>query len=69
MAVFAALTTTLSKYYPRYRFVFLGVLPLLAMALIVTYYHFLSDVIAGACLGMLVAFLVDDVLLEPTSCV
>lgn len=64
MTVFAALTTTLSKYYPRYRFVFLGMLPLLALALIATYYHFLSDVIAGACLGMLVAFLVDDVLSE-----
>ena len=41
-------------------------LPVLAMALIVTYYHFLSDVIAGACLGVMVAFLVDDVFLETT---
>lgn len=68
MTVFTALMTTLSKYYPRYRLVFLGMLPFLAMALIVTYYHFLSDVIAGACLGAMVAFLVDDALLEPARC-
>jgi membrane-associated phospholipid phosphatase len=51
MTVFTALGTALWLHYPRYKPICLGFLALLGLALIVTVYHFLSDVIAGACLG------------------
>jgi membrane-associated phospholipid phosphatase len=54
MAVFAALGLAIWKYYPRYRALSAVVLSVLAIALIVTDYHFVSDVIAGAYLGVLV---------------
>jgi membrane-associated phospholipid phosphatase len=57
MTVFAALMTTSSYYYPRYRSVYLGSLCLLALALIITDHHFLSDVLAGALLGWILAFI------------
>ena len=57
MTVFTALTTTLSYHYPRYRPVYLGLLCLLALALIITDHHFLSDVLAGAVLGSVLAFI------------
>jgi membrane-associated phospholipid phosphatase len=49
--------TTLSYYYPRYRPIYLGLLWLLALALIITDHHFLSDVLAGAVLGSVLAFI------------
>lgn len=55
MTVFTALMTTLSFYFPRYRHVCLGLLLLLAFALIITDHHFLSDVLAGAALGSVLA--------------
>lgn len=60
MTVFTALLMTLWHYYPRYRSIFLGLLFLLAVALIVTNYHFLSDVIAGAYLGAIIASVIDN---------
>ena len=57
MTIFTALLTTLSYYFPRYRPVYLGLLWLLALALIITGYHFLSDVLAGAVLGSVLAFI------------
>ncbi len=54
MAVFAALIAVLWRLHPRYRPPYLAILLLLALALIATNYHFLSDVIAGAYLGLLV---------------
>ena len=60
MTVFTALMTTLSRYYPRYRRVIFVLLFLLALALIVTNYHFLGDVVAGAILGAAVAFGIND---------
>jgi membrane-associated phospholipid phosphatase len=57
MTVFTALMATLSQYYPRYRSIFLALLILLALALIGTGYHFLSDVVAGVFLGMVVALI------------
>ncbi|WP_372522240.1 phosphatase PAP2 family protein [Sulfuricaulis sp.] len=57
MTVFTALMTTLSYYYPRYRPIYLGLLWLLALALIITDHHFLSDVLAGAVLGSVLAFI------------
>jgi membrane-associated phospholipid phosphatase len=60
MTVFTALTATLSHYYRRFRPIFLGLLILLALSLIATDYHFLGDVVAGACLGMVVTFIAGD---------
>ena len=51
--------TTLSHYYPRYRSVYLGLLCLLALTLIITDHHFLSDVLAGAVLGSMLAFIIS----------
>jgi membrane-associated phospholipid phosphatase len=59
MTVFTALMTTLSYHYPRYRSVYLGSLCLLALALIITDYHFLSDVLAGALLGSVLAYSIN----------
>jgi membrane-associated phospholipid phosphatase len=60
MTVFTALMATLSHYYRRFRPVFLGLLILLALGLIATDYHFLSDVAAGVFLGMIVTFIAGD---------
>lgn len=60
MTVFTALLMTLWHYYPRYRSILQGLLFLLAVALIGTDYHFLSDVIAGAYLGAIIASIIDN---------
>ena len=54
MAVFTALIAVLWRLQPRYRAWYCAFLLLMALALIVTNYHFVSDVIAGAYLGRLV---------------
>lgn len=54
MAVFTALIAVLWRLHPRYRAAYLAFLLLLASALIVTNYHFLSDVIAGVYVGILI---------------
>lgn len=59
MTVFTALTAALWRHYPRHKFFYLGFLAALALALIATNYHFLSDVIAGAYLGAIVCLLVS----------
>lgn len=53
MAVFAAFFSAVLLFYPRYRSFSIGLLLTLALALIATDYHFISDVIAGAYLGLL----------------
>lgn len=53
MTVFAAFFAVVWLLYPRYRSISIGGLLLLAVALIATDYHFLSDVIAGAYLGLI----------------
>lgn len=58
MAVFTALLLGVSRYFPRLRRPCLGFLIVLAMALIATEYHYFSDVVAGAYLGLLVDFLI-----------
>jgi membrane-associated phospholipid phosphatase len=55
MAVFSVLIIALARFFPPLRFAGLTFLLLLAAALIVTGYHFLSDVVAGALLGLLIA--------------
>jgi membrane-associated phospholipid phosphatase len=52
MTVFSAFFATVWLFYPRYRSLSVGLALVLAVALIVTDYHFLSDVIAGAYLGL-----------------
>jgi membrane-associated phospholipid phosphatase len=58
MAVFMALVIALWTFYPRYQSAYFGFLSVLALALIVTNYHFISDVIAGAYLGFLVNYFI-----------
>lgn len=53
-AVFTVLAVACSTFYPRYQSFYFAGLTLLALALIVTNYHFLSDIIAGAYVGVLV---------------
>ena len=54
MTIFTTLLLALSHFYPRYWKFSVGALVLLAVALVTTDYHFLSDVIAGAYLGVIV---------------
>lgn len=56
MAVFTVFLVALGRFYPRYRSVFFGFLSVLALALIATDYHFLSDIIGGVYLGWIVHF-------------
>ena len=58
MVVFAAFGTAILIYYPRYRSVVLIFLILLGAALIGTNYHFLSDVIAGAYIGIVTTYFI-----------
>lgn len=53
MAVFTAFFAAVWIFYPRYRTISIGLLLVLTVALIGTYHHFLSDVIAGAYLGLI----------------
>jgi len=53
MAVFSAFFAAVWLFYPRYRSISLGILLALAVALVATNHHFLSDVIAGAYLGLI----------------
>lgn len=54
MAVFTVIVLALRRYFPRYRLIYNAALASLGLALIVTGYHFLSDVIAGVCAGVVV---------------
>jgi len=64
MTVFTAFFAAVCHYYPEYRSQAVGLLLLLAAALIATDYHFLGDVIAGAYLGLLVVYLLGHCLAE-----
>ena len=57
MAVFTVLMLGIGRYFPRLRPVCAGLLFVLALALIVTQYHFFSDIVAGAYLGVIVDLL------------
>ncbi len=60
MVVFTVLALAVIRFFPQYRRVSISLLFLLAASLIITDYHFLSDVIAGTVLGfMLDAFMYD----------
>lgn len=58
MAVFTAFMVSVWLFYPRLRPVCLVFMIVLGVALIATNYHFLSDVLAGALLGVLVNMMV-----------
>ena len=58
MVVFAAFGAAILIYYPQYQRWVLTFLVLLGLALVGTDYHFLSDVIAGAYLGIVTAYFV-----------
>ena len=54
MAVFTAIALVTVRYYPGSRTVCWSLLTALALALILTDYHFVADVIAGAYVGFIV---------------
>jgi membrane-associated phospholipid phosphatase len=54
MLVFTTLIAATWRFYPRYRYSCVIFLLLLAVALIITNYHFLGDVVAGLYLGLFV---------------
>ncbi len=56
MAVFSAFGSAIIFCFPKYRKIVLIFLMLLGIALILTNYHFLSDVIAGAYLGFITTY-------------
>ncbi len=56
MTVFTAFGTAVLIYFPQYRKVVYVMLVLLGTALIITDYHFLSDVIAGFYLGYITSY-------------
>jgi membrane-associated phospholipid phosphatase len=58
MAVFTVLACAVWTYFPRLRGVSAGFLAMLALALIATEHHFLSDVVAGFYLGLIVHLVV-----------
>ncbi len=62
MTVFTVLLVLLSGLYPHLRPVWVVALCVLGFALVVTNYHFLSDVIAGVYLGVIVAYFVNKIL-------
>ena len=57
MTFFAAFFAAVWIFYPRYRAISIVLLLVVALALVITDYHFLSDVIAGAYLGFSTTYL------------
>lgn len=58
MIVFTAMAAAIWHYYPRYRSSLAALLCLLAVALVLLDYHFVSDVFAGTYCGVLVYWVV-----------
>ena len=56
MTVFAAFGSAVFIFYPQYRRIVLILLLLLGFALIITDYHYLSDIIAGTYLGISITY-------------
>ena len=54
MAVFATLAAAFWLFFPKYRVACLAVMIALGFAMVATDYHYLSDVIAGGYLGLVV---------------
>ncbi len=62
MMVFTALAMSLRRFYPGYKLFYTIFLLVLAASLIVTDYHFLSDVVAGAYLGVVLEIFMNRIL-------
>lgn len=62
MVVFTAFFTAVWLYYPKYRALAVAALSALAAALLVTSFHFVSDIIAGISFGVLITVAIDRVL-------
>lgn len=62
MTVITAFAVMLYYFYPRFRALYLFALTGLGIALVITNYHFISDVIAGAYVGLFTAYAVDAAL-------
>lgn len=60
--VFTAFFTAVWLYYPRLRPLAVAVSAALAVALLFTSYHFLSDIIAGMCCGILITVSIQQFL-------
>lgn len=58
MAIFTVLMLGISRYFPRLGRPCAGLLLALALALMITQYHFLSDVAAGVSVGVIVDLLI-----------
>lgn len=67
MTVFAALAAACWAFYPQLQRPCLFLLTLLGAALLITNYHFASDVVAGGYLGLLVAAATDGCIREHAS--
>jgi membrane-associated phospholipid phosphatase len=63
MAIFTVLMIGISRYFPRLRLLCAASLLALAAALLITQYHFLSDIAAGVLVGVLTDMLVQEGLL------
>ncbi len=61
MTVFAAFGAAIIFYYPQYSRLVIIFLILLGIALIGTDYHFLSDVIAGTYLGIVITYSIQHI--------
>ena len=62
MTVFTALVAALWAYYPRHKTFYAVFLASLALALVATNYHFISDIIAGTYTGLFVHAATDSAL-------
>jgi len=63
MAVFTVLVLAIARYFPGLRSLAIGFLSALAITLLITEYHFFSDILAGVYLG----FMVDLVIYRSLS--
>lgn len=64
MVVFMTVFMALWQFYPRWRNWYGAAISLLAVALVLTNYHYVSDVIAGTYIGMLVYWAVRGLVLR-----
>lgn len=60
--VFTALFTAIWLYYPRFRPPVVAAFATLALALLLTSYHFVSDILAGMCCGILITVGIQHIL-------
>lgn len=65
MVVLTAFFSAIWLYYPSYRPLVVAATLTLAMMLLLTSYHFVSDILAGICCGILVTVAMDRLLSKP----